>query len=172
MTDQTFGPQAAPQDYRIANRPGNPNWHGVKAWFDEAAKPKPYHERATVHIPRCPKCDAKDFSVTPEELADAEGVIACEYCETLISPDNIPWSTPSERGQWKQEAAAQIAPLAEAKHTEFRKHIDGLTPEQQAMLEAHNTEAAERRERLKPDYWDRRLDRAPLVSAAPHGIYK
>jgi hypothetical protein len=31
-----YGPQAAPQDYRIANRPGNPNWHGVKAWFDEA----------------------------------------------------------------------------------------------------------------------------------------
>lgn len=32
-----YGSQDAPQDYRIANRPGNPNWHGVKAWFDEAA---------------------------------------------------------------------------------------------------------------------------------------
>ena len=33
----TYGPQDAPDDYRIANRPGNPNWHGVKAWFDESA---------------------------------------------------------------------------------------------------------------------------------------
>lgn len=34
----SLGPQSAPDDYRIANRPGNPNWHGVKAWFDDAAK--------------------------------------------------------------------------------------------------------------------------------------
>ena len=42
MTDQTpptqYGPQPAPDDYRIANRPGNPNRHGVKAWFADAAK--------------------------------------------------------------------------------------------------------------------------------------
>lgn len=36
--DTTLGPQHAPQDYRIANRPDNPNWHGVAAWFDEAAR--------------------------------------------------------------------------------------------------------------------------------------
>lgn len=33
-----YGPQLAPSDYRIANRPDNPNWHGVAAWFDEAAQ--------------------------------------------------------------------------------------------------------------------------------------
>jgi len=33
-----FGPQPAPDDYRIANRPGNPNWKGVKDWFDKAAE--------------------------------------------------------------------------------------------------------------------------------------
>lgn len=32
-----FGPQPAPDDYRIANRPDNPNWHGVANWFDNAA---------------------------------------------------------------------------------------------------------------------------------------
>lgn len=32
-----YGVQQAPDDYRIANRPNNPNWHGVAAWFDEAA---------------------------------------------------------------------------------------------------------------------------------------
>lgn len=32
-----YGPQPAPSDYRIANRSDNPNWHGVGAWFDEAA---------------------------------------------------------------------------------------------------------------------------------------
>mgnify|MGYP001617305154 FL=1 len=32
-----YGPQPAPEDYRIANRPGNPHWRGVKAWFDDAA---------------------------------------------------------------------------------------------------------------------------------------
>ena len=34
----TYGPQAAPDDYRIANRPGNPNWHGMGDWFDKAAE--------------------------------------------------------------------------------------------------------------------------------------
>lgn len=33
-----FGPQPAPGDYRIANRPNNLNWRGVMAWFDDAAK--------------------------------------------------------------------------------------------------------------------------------------
>ena len=33
-----LGPQPAPDDYRIANRPGNPNWKGVKDWFDKAAQ--------------------------------------------------------------------------------------------------------------------------------------
>ena len=33
-----FGPQAAPQDYRIANRPDNSDWHGVAPWFDQAAQ--------------------------------------------------------------------------------------------------------------------------------------
>lgn len=33
-----YGPQPAPSDYRIANRPDNPNWRDVAAWFDEAAQ--------------------------------------------------------------------------------------------------------------------------------------
>jgi len=32
-----FGPQPVENDYRIANRPDNPNWHGMAAWFDEIA---------------------------------------------------------------------------------------------------------------------------------------
>ena len=36
--ESNFGPLPPPDDPRIANRPGNPNWHGVKAWFDEAAQ--------------------------------------------------------------------------------------------------------------------------------------
>lgn len=32
-----LGPQSAPNDYRIANRPGNPNWRGVSDWFERAA---------------------------------------------------------------------------------------------------------------------------------------
>lgn len=145
MNDHTFGPQEAPQDYRIANRPNNPNWRGVKAWFDEVANQTPYHERATIHIPCCPKCDAKDFNVTPDELADAEGVIACEYCDTLINPDNIPaaqvWSSADDRAGWKQEAMEQIAAAAED------------------MLAAYNAEAEARKARMGSDYWDRRLER-------------
>lgn len=33
-----MGPQPPPDDYRIANCPANPDWHGVGAWFDEAAR--------------------------------------------------------------------------------------------------------------------------------------
>jgi hypothetical protein len=50
---------------------------------------QPYHERATVHIPACPTCESAPFYLTAEELAEAQGVIACDHCDTLIYPDNI-----------------------------------------------------------------------------------
>lgn len=43
-------------------------------------------DRVMIHIPECPKCGAKGFDVTADELKDAGGIIACNFCETLINP--------------------------------------------------------------------------------------
>ena len=37
-------------------------------------------------IQECPKCKAKSFEVDEGELADAEGVIECENCGTMLEP--------------------------------------------------------------------------------------
>ena len=50
------------------------------------------------------------------------------------------WSTDEQREQWKQEAAAAIAPLAERKVAEYHDFIDALTPEQIAQLDAMTRE--------------------------------
>lgn len=34
-------PNLIPNDYRIANRPGNPKWKGMGAWLNEASGIKP-----------------------------------------------------------------------------------------------------------------------------------
>lgn len=43
-------------------------------------------EQASVEIPQCPKCEARSFHVTPTDLWEAGGVIACENCDALLSP--------------------------------------------------------------------------------------
>lgn len=45
------------------------------------------------------------------------------------------WSTDAERSAWKQEAAAEIAPLAEQKVNDFHDFVDNLTDEDIAMLD-------------------------------------
>lgn len=43
------------------------------------------------------------------------------------------WSSCTDRGQWKQEAAAAIKPLAEAKHAQYIKHYLDNPQEQEAL---------------------------------------
>ena len=43
-------------------------------------------DKIAVMIETCPVCDAGAFFATLTELRNAQNVIACEYCETLLHP--------------------------------------------------------------------------------------
>lgn len=76
-----------------------------------------------------------------QELAWFQAMInKADSVETSSATE--PWSTPAARAAVVQEAAAQIAPLAEAKHTEFTGYVDGLTPEQIAQMERMTQETS------------------------------
>lgn len=49
-----------------------------------------------------------------------------------MSADTELWSTPDQRTAWKQEAEAEIAPLADAKQAEFDAYMRRLCADTEA----------------------------------------